>query len=153
MATILEQIKRLERLNEAEITKQLFLAVKKAEDKFIAFNKLQLSEGKNALGVEVGKYKVRTQTIADLFEPKPIKPKEAGSPYNFQWSGDFFDGFKLGINGDEATILSNALGSDDKLHFLTSNNLFGLNDENLAKVIKEEILPFINNFARRTLKI
>jgi len=151
MATILEQIKRLERLNEAEITKQLFLAVKKAEDKFIALNKSQLDKGEDYLGNIVGHYSKHTQGYADADGIR--KSKKEGDPYNFDWFGDFFDGFKLGINGDEATILSNALGSDSKLDFLTTHNLFGLNDENLAKVIKEEILPFINNFARRTLKI
>ena len=152
MATILEQIKRLERLNEAEITKQLFLAVKKAENKFIALNKSQLSEGENYLGVEVGTYKARTQKKA-LSNPKPKKSKNVGDPYNFEWSGDFFDGFKLGVNSDEATIFSTGIGSGEKANFLTTKDLFGLNNENLAKVIKEEILPFINNFARTTLKI
>jgi len=151
MATILEQIKRLEKLNEAEITKQLFIAVKKAENKFIEFNKRQLAIGDNADGEQVGVYAKSTQGYAD--SDGISTSKSAGDPYNFDWFGDFYKGFGLSVSGDEATIFSTGIGSGDKANFLTTNNLFGLNDDNLSNVIREEILPFINNFARRTLKI
>ena len=151
MATILEQIKRLEKLNEAEITKQIFIAVKKAENKFIEFNKRQLAIGDNADGEQVGVYAKSTQGYADA--ENIDERKTLNTPYNFQWFGNFYKGFSLTVSGDEATIFSTGIGSGGKANFLTTNNLFGLNDENLSNVIREEILPFINNFARRTLKI
>ena len=151
MATILEQIKRLEKLSEAEITKQLFIAVKKAENKFIEFNKRQLAIGNNANGEQVGVYAKSTQGYAD--EENIDERKTLNTPYNFQWFGAFYKGFSLSISGDEATIFSTGIGSGSKADFLTTNNLFGLNDENLSKVIKDEILPFIHNFARTTLKL
>ena len=129
----------------------MFKALKIAENKVLEANKSQLSKGEDADGKEVGTYKKSTEIFAAF--DKPIRSKSEGSPYNFQWTGDFFDGFKLGINGDEATILSNSLGSDSKLNFLTTNNLFGLNDENLKVIIRTEILPFIHKFARQTLKV
>ena len=151
MATILEQIKRLEKLSEAEITKQLFIAVKKAENKFIELNKLQLGQGENVSGGIVGIYSENTQGYADADGISNKKP--AGDPYYFDWFGDFYKGFSLTVSGEEATIFSTGIGSGGKADFLTTNNLFGLNDENLSKVIKDEILPFIHNFARTTLKL
>jgi len=151
MATILEQIKRLEKLNEAEITKQLFIAVKKAENKFIELNKRQLLKGENQEGNVVGEYSPYTEGFAD--RDGILTDKTPNSPYNFQWTGDFYKGFSLSISGSEATIFSTGIGSGEKADFLTSENLFGLNDKNLSNVIREEILPFINNFARTTLKI
>jgi len=151
MATILEQVKRLEKLSEAEITKQLFLAVKKAENKFIELNKFQLGQGENTKGGIVGLYAESTQGYADrdgISNKKPV-----GEPYYFDWFGDFYKGFGLTVSNNEATIFSTGIGSGDKADFLTTSDLFGLNDENLDKLIREEILPFINNFARTTLKI
>ena len=151
MATILEQVKNLEKLNETEITKQLFLAIKKAEDKFIEFNKSQLGSGENIFGSIVGLYAESTQSYADrdgISNKKPV-----GEPYYFDWFGDFYKGFGLSVNGDEATIFSTGIGSGDKANFLTSSNLFGLSDKNLDILIKTEISPFINKFAREILKI
>jgi hypothetical protein len=129
----------------------MFKAIREAENVILNLNKEQLSDGKNYLGIEVGTYKEETAMLA-LFD-KPRKPKEAGSPYNFEWSGDFFDNFKMGINGNEVTITSNVQGDDSKLNFLLNNNLFGLNEDNLKKVIREQILPKIHIFARQTLNV
>jgi len=151
MATILEQIKNLEKLSEAEIIKQLFIAVKKAEVEFIKFNEIQLDKGENALKEEVGRYAKSTKGYADY--ENIDERKTFDTPYNFQWFGTFRKGFSLTVSGEEATIFSTGIGTGGKADFLTTNNLFGLNDENLSKVIKDEILPFIHNFARTTLKL
>jgi len=151
MATLLEQINNLKKLSPSEIEKQLFLAVKKSEAEFIKLNKGQLAQGKNAEDKIVGEYSPFTEVFAD--RDGIATSKTPGSPYNFQWSGDFYDGFSLSVTGTEATIFSTGIGSGGKKEFLTTNNLFGLNNENLAKVIKDEIIPFINNFARTTLNI
>ena len=151
MATLGQQIKNLEKLNEKAIVSQLFKAVKEAENKFIEFNKAQLGSGENIYGGIVGLYAESTQGYADrdgISNKKPV-----GEPYYFDWFGDFYKGFNLSISGEEATISSTGVGSGDKKEFLTTNNLFGLNNENLTKVIKDEIIPFINRFARATLKI
>ena len=153
MATLLQQSENLKKLNESVIEQQLFKAIREAEVVILDANKEQLSKGENYLGGEVGRYSPYTQGFADAKETFTNVPKKEGSLYNFDWTGDFLKGFKLGINGNEATITSNVLGDDSKLNFLLNNNLFGLNDENLKKIIQSEILPFIHSFARKTLNI
>lgn len=129
----------------------MFLAIKKAENKFIEANKSQLSKGENIYSDIVGRYKKRTQEYADADGIN--KSKQEGDPYNFDWFGNFFDGFKLSVSNDEVTILSNVQGTTEKLNFLNTNNLYGLNDENLKIRIQEDILPFIHKFVRVTLNI
>ena len=79
--------------------------------------------------------------------------KGVGDPYNFEWSGSFFSGFELSVQGIEATISSTGVGSGGKKKFLTTNNLFGLQEDNLKTIIKQEILPFMHKIARETLGI
>ncbi len=151
MATLLQQIENLKKLKESNLEKKLFEAFKSVEDNVIQANKDQLSKGEDVFGKTVGVYAPSTENYA-LFD-NPKKSKKEGDPYNFEWTGDFFDGFKLAINNNEVTILSNVQGSEGKIHFLTTNNLYGLNDENLKTVIREDILPFIHKFVRDTLNI
>ena len=129
----------------------MFQAIKKAEKEVIELNKGQLDKGKDVFGNVVGRYKATTQSFANA--DGISKSKKEGDPYNFSWYGDFLDGFELAINNEEVTILSNVQGSTEKLNFLTTNNLYGLNDENLKLIIQTKVIPFINKFARATLKI
>ena len=151
MATILEQVRNLEKLSEVEITKRLFIAIKKAEGIAIKANKLQLVKGEDVDGDIIGHYAESTQAFAD--RDNIFAPKKFGDPYNFTWSENFFSGFKLALANDHVTLFSTSVGSGSKKEFLTTNNLFGLNNDNLEKVIKDEILPFIHKFARQTLKV
>ena len=151
MATILQQQKKLEKLSPKVTIENVFKALKSVQDKLIELNKSQLNKGEDIFGDVVGYYTSNTERKSKLENTK--KEKKEGSPYNFQWSGDFFDGFKVGINDNEVTILSNVQGDDDKLGFLKMNNLEGLQKENLNKVIKEDVLPFMHKIARETLGI
>ena len=151
MATILEQQKRLEKLSPKITVNNVFAALKEAEKIIIATNQFQLNKGEDSDGNIVGVYKRGTQGYAT--DQRPIKDKIQGEPYNFQWFGDFFDGFELSVSGIDATISSAGVGQGGKKAFLTTNNLFGLQEDNLKKIIKEEILPFMNKVARDTLMI
>ena len=151
MATLLEQSVNLKKLDAKTIEKQLFIAIKKVEGEAIKANKLQLVKGEDVEGNNVGNYALSTQGYANA-DGIPV-PKKFGEPYNFTWSNKFFGGFKLALGNDHITLYSTGVGSGNKKAFLTTNNLFGLNDENLKVIIQKEIIPFINSFARQTLNI
>tara|TARA_R110000787_G_scaffold175266_1_gene287751 strand:+ start:1894 stop:2349 length:456 start_codon:yes stop_codon:yes gene_type:complete len=151
MATLLQQVKNLEKLSQKAVTEEIFQALKKAEKEIISLNQGQLSKGQDSEGDIVGEYADITQSYADA--DRINNNKSAGDPYNFNWFGDFFDGFELSVSGVDATISSVGVGSGGKKDFLTTNDLFGLTDENLKFIIKTEILPFIHKFARNTLNL
>jgi len=152
MATLLEQSENLKKLDAKTIEQQIFKALKEAEATVLKANIEQLDKGDDSEGNLVGVYAKATEGYAKL-EPIPNKPKKEGAPYNFDWTSEFLKGFTLSVSGTEATISSTGVGSGGKRDFLTSNNLFGLNDDNLNTIIQKDILPFINSFARKTLNI
>lgn len=151
MATLLEQSENLKKLDENTVFNQIFIALKKAQKQVLDANRAQLSEGKRPDESTVGVYAKATQSFAT--RDGISKSKKEGDPYNFDWFGDFFKGFTLEVSGDDATISSTGVGSGEKEAFLTQSGLFGLSEEALSIIIRKDILPFINNFARKTLNI
>lgn len=152
MATLLQQNENLEKLDEKTIETQIFKALKEAEVAVLKANKEQLDKGDDSEGNPVGVYAKATEMMAE-FEPIPNKPKKEGAPYNFDWTSEFLKGFTLSVSSTEAIISSTGVGSGTKRDFLTTHNLFGLNDDNLSIIIQKDIIPFINSFARKTLNI
>jgi hypothetical protein len=150
MATLFQFQQRLARINNiAALESILFLEIKKNEKAFIELNKAQLSEGKDNKGKVFGKYTQLTEDIAKTENPR--KPKVAGQPYNFEYTGGLFDGFELPVDGTQAQFFSTD-GKTEEL-FLKYDGLFGLQPENLRTVIKETILPAFLIQIRKELKL
>jgi hypothetical protein len=81
-------------------------AVKKNSGEIIDFVRFgQLAKGKNSFDMPLswydgnGFYAISTQAYADT--QGVSVPKTAGSPYNFQWTGDTFDSMGLKISSDD----------------------------------------------------
>lgn len=153
-----EAIKRAENLSPERVTKQLFQEIRRIEDFLIDLNILQIQEHKdsfdntleNSNQFYTGFYSQATAAIAQRENPR--KPKTAGQPYNFEWSGDFIDSFLIDIQNETISLNSTGTGSGDKAFFFEGyTNLFGLTDDNLSKVVKEKLLPFFIDFFRKEL--
>lgn len=151
MATLLQFTQNLKNLKESQIVASIFKEIKKIEAKIIKLNKDKLTIGENVEGQIVGEYSPYTEVFAD--RAGIFTSKTPNSPYNFQWSGEFYKGFFVSVNGSEATISSKGIGTGDKKDFLTTNKLFGLQDADLIDVIQTDLLPFIQKEIRRTLNI
>jgi len=156
MATLLEQIKNLEKLSEKAITSELFKALKDAEKLIIDLNKSQLKNNEDRSGILFSNYAYSTENhwrhvdrpkTQELFDYKVVENK-----YNFEWSGDFFEGLNLSISGDEAIIDSTGM-SGEKEGFIRASEAMGLKVDNLKVVIKTRLLPHLHKFARTTLNI
>lgn len=138
MATLKEYQSRLTRLtNPKALELTLFIEIKRHEKLFIEAQKRQLERGLDNEGVEIGVYSEATEEISK--SQNPIKPKIAGQPYNFQYYGDFFEGFVLNVDGTKAEFYS----KDGKTEELIGryDNLFGLQTDNLREIITGVILP------------
>ena len=149
MATIAELRKRIAPYkNQKALLDIIFKIVKDNEKIFLSLNKQQLQRGKNNLDGLVGTY-TRTTELASLFDsPKPIQPKVEGQPYNFEWTGEWFDNFFLEIQNEEATISSS--GDSHKALISKYDGLFGLDDTNKFNVIRNTVFPeFMKEFRRR----
>lgn len=115
----------------------VFDLVRRYENVFVNLQKQQLSQGQDIFGNTIGEYSQLTEQIAQLENPR--KPKIAGEPYNFEWTGNFFDGIRLEVRRDTAIFSS----SDSKTPLLVAQygDIFGLSDENLTEVVSRVLLP------------
>lgn len=119
----------------------------------LALNKQQLSEGLNIRSEVIGTYSPKTEAIAR--QESTVRPKIAGQPYNFQWTGELFRGMYLKVFPDRFEIFSR----DDKSPLLEAkysdifggNLIFGLTDENCEIYAKTKLLPDLRCEIRKHL--
>ena len=117
-------------------------------------NKEQLSLGENSKGELLGTYSELTEDIARNYQfydaPKPNKPKIAGEPYNFDWTGEFFESIEV-LESNLGVIIDGGRNLRDGFNFPEKygEDVFGLSDENF-KIVEEFIIgksiEYIKNY-------
>lgn len=150
MATILQFQKRLAKVaNEKYLNKLALDQLKKFEEELVRLNKERLSNGEDLDGKAFGVYTEGTQDLARGANPPPRRDKIAGTRYNFEWTGDLFDGMYLKVSNDYLEIWSN----DVKAPLLNVEypGIFGLKQEQLHKLIMERVYPQIMVAIRQKL--
>ena len=94
MGNLIQLQKNFQKLTNKEYLEQLlFTEIKRYENVFVNLQKKQLSSGEDNEGDLFGTYTQATEEIASLENPR--KPKKAGEPYNFEYTGGLFDGMEL----------------------------------------------------------
>lgn len=129
-----------EKLTSLELLKGLGTIILEADDFVIFLQQKQLSDGLNSEGNLTGTYTAATQFIAENFEPKPIKPKIEGQPFNFEYSGRFFKGMflKVFVSEDFRVEIESAVSYADDIEN-RYKKLLGLTKDN-----QEELIEFVN---------
>ncbi|WP_448607160.1 hypothetical protein [Paenimyroides ceti] len=155
MGTLKSLNQNLKNLTESNISNEIFRIIKLFQKEIIELNKQQLLSGKDIYGKALGFYSPTTEKITTeeymLGKRKDIK--KAGSPFNAKDTGTFFKGFYLEATQKAFKVFSR----DPKTHVILdstdwlSDDLFGLSDENLKRVIHEKILPFFLKHIRTKL--
>ncbi len=98
----------------------------------------QLGEGMDSFGRMVGEYAAKTEEYYSKRKPLPRTPKITGSPYNFEWTGKFFDGMKVKTSKEGFEITS---PSKDDLEKIFGTKLTALTKENLDFVNEKVVIP------------
>ncbi len=140
MGNLVELQKGLERLsNESYLLDVLFRLIKKTEKDAIRLQRQQLNDGFDNLERTIGVYTKTTENKAKGRRTR--KPKIAGEHYNFEDTGDFFDGMYLIFEQDNVKFFS----KDSKTELLEDKyeNLFGLTEFNLRNYLNNIILPLM----------
>ena len=145
----LEKVKR--ELNPQAIQTALFNQIRLIEKNFIQLNKEQIFDlSKDIYGKDIGFYSKATEEITG-------GAKRAGDPFTGVDSGGWMKGFFMKVDKDGLFF-----GSTDKKKnkeifgeksTWLSRDLFGLTDENLNLVIERDLLPFIQNYSIKSLRI
>ena len=148
-----KHIRHLERLKET-IEDQAKVIVLNNADKIISIlQDRQLGIGLDSSGSPLrgnsgeGFYTRATELIAE-HPPRPVKPKDKNEPYNFQWTGSFFDGMGLKIlSRNNYSIFS----SDGKSALLrkTYGKILDLSEENNQwineNIIEPELVKYVDD--------
>lgn len=151
MATISQMSQRLSRLKDEQLIISLvFQQIKRYEGILIDYVQGQLEQGQNPQGKVVGTYSRATELESLFGEVRPILPKREGDPFNFQWTGGFFDGMFLKVGKDEAVF-----GSNDKQSLLEGKygDLLGLQIKNWIEAKEKYILPAFISEIRKILNV
>lgn len=150
MATVVQLRQRLELLRNRDYIYGIFFeVVKRFEAYLVDFNQIRLEEGQDIFGNVFGRYS-RTSELEYLFgNPKPVKPKIAGQPYNFQWTGGLFQGMKIEIFSDRAEFTS----TDSKTPELVAKykDMFGLQKEDFEEALQNKLFPEFMILLRKQL--
>ena len=156
MANFQQHIEKAKSLQPEKVSKALFQFIRSIEKQILDKNKEQLFEKSQDIhGQAIGFYSKGTEIIT-------AGRKKAGEPFTAKETGDFFDGFYLqevsgvlrfgSTDPKTSKILSAAKSEFNNTGWL-SDQLFGLTDENLNKLIETELKPFIITYYRNTLGI
>lgn len=149
MATLQEQLAKAKKLTPNRLQNDLFKYIRSIEKEIVELNKNQIFEdSKDIHGNPIGFYSYATEVITK-------GRKKKGEPFDGFDAGDFLKGFYmqeyagvLRFNSSDPKT-STILKSENWL----SDDLFGLSDDNLKKVVTEKLLPFFIQNIRNILEI
>jgi hypothetical protein len=147
MATLQQALDNARTL--VNLKSSLIAYIRKTETNFTTLNKEQLfTASEDIFGNPLGYYSQATEVITK-------GRKKAGDPFTAVDTGYFFKGFYMKFVSDRLVFGS----TDPKTNKILSSKswltheLFGLSDDNLAEIIDNNILPFLQNESRNLLKI
>jgi len=130
-------------------------AASRFEAYLVDLNQIQLESGLNIRGEVIGTYSAATEQIAD--REGTVEPKNAGSAYNFQWTGELFAGMFVTFTSEYIEIFSRAPHAElvrEKYSTLFGENvIFGLTQESLIEFVELKLLPEIRKYVCQTLNI
>lgn len=98
----------------------------------------QLGEGLDSSGRVVGTYAAATEEVWAKRSPKPRTSKKTGEPYNFEWTGGFFDSMKVNTENEGYDITSSR---KSELESAYGTNLTKFTEENSEFINEKVIVP------------
>jgi len=145
MATFKEAQERAEALTPEKISNDFFQFVRSLEPYLAQLNKAAIFiDSEDIFGDPIGFYSRATEVISQ-------GRKREGQPFNLFETGDFLDGFFAEVK-DETITFGTRDSKKEKVEENTlSNDLYGLRDEDLKKVIDEKLSPFFSEYFKREL--
>jgi len=149
MATLYQQLQKAKKLNHNKVSKDIFRYIRSIEKYIVDLNRDQIEkDSQDIYGKAIGFYSQATDLITG-------GRKKAGDPFTGKDTGNWLKAFYM----QEVSGVLRFNSSDPKTSVILksdawlSDELFGLTDENLQKVIDEKLLPFFLEYIRKELDI
>ncbi|WP_299129377.1 hypothetical protein [uncultured Winogradskyella sp.] len=158
MATLQQQLARVQKLTPTHMSNVLFEYLKSLEDEMAELNRQQLfKKSEDIFGQPLGTYSRATEYITtnEALLGKETIIKREGEPYDFKQTGVFLPSIFAKVVNQQVIFGS----TDPKLSEifdnirLKSKSFFGLQDVNKVFILQERVLPYLQNYIRKELKL
>lgn len=116
----------------------------------------QWTDGQDKYGRVLGRYKKRTQEIAEAYQPHPRKEKIQGRPYNLDWTGDLINKLVIDVKKTDRDLkIRTDSFSKNKIKLYTVIKRYGdINDPEKSVIgYQEENLKKFRVFVGEEIKI
>lgn len=145
MATIFDLQQRAKRLKPNRIKSDLYKFIKTLEEELVEYNVATLhEESEDVFGKAIGFYSKATELISN-------GKKKAGEPFDLLESGKFLNDFYAKVQRDNVFFDTKDSKKKEVLKNLLTENIFGLQEEDLRKVVETRLLPFFHNYFKKQL--
>lgn len=147
MQRLLEIAENAKALTPQRVKRDLFAFIKTLEEELAAYNRATLNQdSEDVEGKPIGFYSAATELITN-------GRKKRGEPFDLLESGDFLDGLFAKVQGDSIFFDTTDSKRKEVLKNLLSENIFGMQEEDLNKVIEQRLAPFfIDYYTRKILE-
>lgn len=147
MATLLQQYEKVKKLSPEKIVRDVFAFIKTIEKELAAYNVATLNQNsEDIFGKPIGFYSRATENYTE-------GKKKFGEPFDLLDTGDFLEGVFAKVQKDSIFFDTKDSKKKEVLKNLLSQDIFGLQEQDLNKVIQERILPFMQKYFRKELSI
>ena len=158
MATLQQQLQRVQKLTPQHLSNIIFQYLTSIENEMATLNRDQIfKDSEDIFGQPLGEYSKATEYITtnDALLGKGTIIKRAGDPYDFKQTGVFLPSIFSRVVNNQVLFGS----TDPKLDEIFANvNLksrafFGLRNDHKIIIIQKKLLPFLQNYIRKELRL
>ena len=137
MATFQQAQKRARRLTAQQMRDDFFKFLKSQGAFMVEMNQTNiLIDSEDIFGNDLGFYSKGTDAITG-------GRKKEGDPFDLFETGEFLDGFFAEFANNEITFDTTDSKKEKVLENTLSDKIFGLQDENLKRLIDEKLRPYL----------
>lgn len=145
MANFQTAIKKAQRLTPQKVKTDLFAFIRTLEEELAAYNRATLFEDSEDVdGKPIGFYSPGTEIFTD-------GRKKAGEPFDLKETGEFLESIFSKVQTDSIFFGATDPKLKDVLSNLLTNNIFGLQDDDLKRVLNERVAPFLIKYFRKEM--
>ena len=149
MEALIHLQKKAQRLTPEKVRSDFFNFIRGLETYIAEFNKEQLNkDSKDIFENPLGFYSKATEYISfnNALLGKGNKIKKEGDPYDLEDTGDFLKSISASVESFSLVFKATDPKTDKVLKNLLSNEILGLSDKDLNKVINEKFIPYMGEY-------
>ena len=147
MGTILSLIKKAEALKPQKVKSDLFQFIRSIEAELVAYNAATLKDdSQDVKGNPIGFYSRATELITG-------GRKKQGDLFDLLETGTFLDSLFVKVQTDSLFFGNKDPKLKEVLKNTLSDDVFGLQDEDLNKVLETRVLPYLLKYYTQKLDI